>query len=93
VLPELPYDYAALEPAIIGEIDELHHDKHHATYAKGANDTLDKIDEARDNSDFAAIVGLGAGRTWRAASSPRAPAGTDCGRPQPSEQPPIELEF
>jgi Fe-Mn family superoxide dismutase len=58
VLPELPYDYAALEPAIIGEINELHHDKHHATYVKGANDTLDKIDEARDSGDFGAIVGL-----------------------------------
>ena len=58
VLPELPYDYAALEPAIIGEINELHHDKHHATYVKGANDTLDKIDEARAKGDFGAIVGL-----------------------------------
>ncbi|MER5391680.1 superoxide dismutase, partial [Saccharopolyspora sp. NPDC002686] len=25
VLPELDYDYAALEPAIAGEINELHH--------------------------------------------------------------------
>lgn len=31
----------ALEPAITGEINELHHDKHHATYVKGANDTVD----------------------------------------------------
>jgi hypothetical protein len=29
-LPDLPYDYGALEPAITGEIMELHHDKHHA---------------------------------------------------------------
>ncbi|MGW0894801.1 superoxide dismutase, partial [Saccharopolyspora sp. NPDC002578] len=27
VLPELDYDYAALEPAISGEINELHHSK------------------------------------------------------------------
>jgi Fe-Mn family superoxide dismutase len=58
VLPELPYDYSALEPAIIGEINELHHDKHHATYVKGANDTLEKIDAAREAGDFSAIVGL-----------------------------------
>lgn len=57
-LPDLPYDYAALEPAIIGQIMELHHDKHHATYVKGANDTLEKIAAARDGSDFGSIVGL-----------------------------------
>jgi hypothetical protein len=26
-LPDLPYDYSALEPAMTGEIMELHHDK------------------------------------------------------------------
>jgi Fe-Mn family superoxide dismutase len=38
-LPDLPCDYAALEPAMSGEVLELHHDKHHAAYVKGANDT------------------------------------------------------
>ncbi|GAA4602734.1 hypothetical protein GCM10023195_08650 [Actinoallomurus liliacearum] len=42
-LPDLPYDYAALEPAMTGEILELHHDKHHAAYVKGANDTLEQL--------------------------------------------------
>ena len=32
VLPDLPYDFAALEPHISGRIMELHHDKHHNTY-------------------------------------------------------------
>ena len=45
-LPDLPYDYAALEPHINGQIPELHHDKHHAAYVKGANDTLEQIAEA-----------------------------------------------
>lgn len=58
VLPELDYDYSALEPAIAGEINELHHSKHHATYVKGANDTIEKIAEARDKGDFSSIVGL-----------------------------------
>ena len=31
-LPELTYDYNGLEPAISGEIMELHHSKHHQTY-------------------------------------------------------------
>jgi superoxide dismutase, Fe-Mn family len=57
-LPELPYDYAALEPRISGEIMELHHDKHHAAYVDGANRTLEQLEEARATNAFAAIVGL-----------------------------------
>jgi superoxide dismutase, Fe-Mn family len=58
VLPDMPYDYAALEPAITGEILELHHSKHHAAYVKGANDTLDRLAETRDAGDFSGLVGL-----------------------------------
>ncbi|NYI04096.1 superoxide dismutase [Allostreptomyces psammosilenae] len=54
-LPELPYDYSALEPAISGEIIELHHDKHHATYVKGANDTLEQLAEAREKDSWGSI--------------------------------------
>ena len=31
-LPDLPYEYHALEPYISAEIMKLHHSKHHATY-------------------------------------------------------------
>jgi Fe-Mn family superoxide dismutase len=58
VLPDLPYDYAALEPHYSGEIVELHHDKHHAAYVAGANTTLEKLGESREKGDFGAIVGL-----------------------------------
>lgn len=54
-LPELPYDYAALEPHYDATVLELHHDKHHAAYVSGANATLDKLAEARERQDFAAI--------------------------------------
>ncbi|MFW6692866.1 superoxide dismutase [Streptomyces sp. MAR4 CNX-425] len=57
-LPDLPYDYAALEPAITGQILELHHAKHHAAYVKGANDTLEQLAEARDKEQFGSLVGL-----------------------------------
>jgi superoxide dismutase, Fe-Mn family len=57
-LPDLPYDYAALEPHISGQIIELHHDKHHNTYVTGANATVEKLAAARADNDFGGIVGL-----------------------------------
>ncbi|RBM23866.1 superoxide dismutase [Streptomyces sp. PT12] len=59
-LPDLPYDYAALEPAITGQILELHHAKHHAAYVKGANDSLEQIAEVREREQIppTALVGL-----------------------------------
>lgn len=43
-LPELDYDYQALEPAISRDIMELHHSKHHAGYVDKLNSALDGID-------------------------------------------------
>jgi Fe-Mn family superoxide dismutase len=57
-LPDLPYDPGALEPHISGQIIELHHDKHHAAYVTGANQTIDKLAEVRERNDYAAVVGL-----------------------------------
>ena len=54
-LPDLPYDYDALEPFISGQIMELHHSKHHAAYVTGANTALEKLAAARESGDFAAI--------------------------------------
>lgn len=33
-LPQLPYSYDALEPAISKEIMEIHHSKHHQAYGQ-----------------------------------------------------------
>jgi Fe-Mn family superoxide dismutase len=57
-LPDLPYDFGALEPAMSGQILELHHDKHHAAYVKGANDTLEQLAEARAAGALGGLVGL-----------------------------------
>ena len=57
-LPDLPYDYSALEPVYSGRVLELHHGKHHAGYVTGLNRTQERLAEARDGSDFEAIVGL-----------------------------------
>jgi Fe-Mn family superoxide dismutase len=54
-LPDLPYDYGALEPHISGEIMELHHGKHHAAYVKGANTALEQLAEAREREALGAV--------------------------------------
>lgn len=54
-LPELPYDYAALEPHVSGRIMELHHDKHHAAYVTGANAALEALAHARETGDLGAV--------------------------------------
>ncbi len=55
VLPDLAYDYAALEPHISARIMELHHSKHHKAYVDGANNALAGLDEARETGNFANI--------------------------------------
>jgi Fe-Mn family superoxide dismutase len=55
-LPELRYDYGALEPHISAKIMQLHHDKHHAAYVTGANKALEGLEEARTKNDFAKIA-------------------------------------
>ncbi|TQM49964.1 Fe-Mn family superoxide dismutase [Arcticibacter tournemirensis] len=39
-LPDLPYAFDALEPAIDKETMQIHHDKHHAGYVKNLNDAV-----------------------------------------------------
>lgn len=57
-LPDLDYDFGALEPHISGQIMELHHDKHHAAYVAGANTALERLDESRSKNDFGTITML-----------------------------------
>ena len=46
-LPELPYDYAALQPVISKDIMQLHHQKHHQSYVDKLNQALEGRDEVR----------------------------------------------
>lgn len=58
-LPELPYDYKALEPWMSETVLRLHHDKHHQSYVDGANKITDKLEAARANNsevDFKALA-------------------------------------
>jgi superoxide dismutase, Fe-Mn family len=51
-LPDLPYAYDALEPAIDAQTMEIHHSRHHQGYVNGLNNALEKLEEARENEDF-----------------------------------------
>ena len=57
-LPDLPYDYSALEPVISGEIMELHHKKHHQAYVNNLNAALEKYQEAEDKNDMSQMIAL-----------------------------------
>ncbi|MFC9560843.1 superoxide dismutase [Agromyces sp. NPDC056965] len=54
-LPELPYDYSALDPHISATIMELHHSKHHQAYVTGANTALEQLAEARESGNLANV--------------------------------------
>jgi Fe-Mn family superoxide dismutase len=46
-LPDLPYDFNALEPVISTEIMQLHHQKHHNAYVTNLNVAMDKLGDAK----------------------------------------------
>ncbi len=57
-LPDLPYDYSALEPVISAEIMKLHHGAHHKAYVTNLNMALEKYHEAESKNDVAAMIAL-----------------------------------
>src|SRR5262245_30816122 len=58
VLPDLDYDFGALEPHISGQIMELHHGAHHKNYVAKANETLEKLEEIRNKQDYSRLGAL-----------------------------------
>lgn len=57
-LPELPYDFNALEPVISAEIMDLHYSKHHKAYVTNLNAALEKYHEAETKNDVAQMISL-----------------------------------
>lgn len=85
-LPDLPYDYAALEPVISRETMHLHHDKHHKAYVTTLNalvaergltpDSLETLIAQAKGDPAQAKLFNNAGQAWNhaffwAAMSPR----------------------
>lgn len=57
-LPDLPYDFGALEPYISGQIMELHHSKHHNAYVANYNKALEQYAEAEKKGDIAKMIAM-----------------------------------
>ncbi|VDK21774.1 unnamed protein product [Taenia asiatica] len=57
-LPDLPYDFGALEPVISAEIMKCHYEKHHATYVNNLNIAEEKFAEALHKGDVSAMIAL-----------------------------------
>ncbi|XP_032519071.2 superoxide dismutase [Mn], mitochondrial [Danaus plexippus] len=57
-LPDLPYEYSALEPVISREIMSLHHSKHHATYVNNLNAAEEKLAAAQSKGDIQTVINL-----------------------------------
>jgi superoxide dismutase, Fe-Mn family len=58
-LPDLPYDFAALEPHIDEQTMRIHHGKHHQAYVDNANKALEGTEWA-DNSVESVLASLDA---------------------------------
>jgi len=57
-LPDLPYDYDALEPHIDERTMRIHHDKHHAGYTRKLNNALEGHDDLQEHSIEELLTGI-----------------------------------
>jgi superoxide dismutase, Fe-Mn family len=57
-LPQLPYEFNALEPVISEEIMRIHYTKHHQTYVTNLNKALQEFAEAEEKQDLQKMVAL-----------------------------------
>lgn len=57
-LPDLDWDFGALEPHISGQINELHYLKHHQTYVNGYNQAIEQHAEAKAKGEVKKTIEL-----------------------------------
>jgi Fe-Mn family superoxide dismutase len=65
-LPDLPYDYSALEPHISGRTLKIHHQKHHGGYVKKLEQLIGDSDEA--DKSLEDIICSSSGKTFNLAA-------------------------
>lgn len=57
-LPKLDWAFDALEPHISGQINEIHHSKHHQVYVNGYNAAIDALVVAEAKGDVKATIAI-----------------------------------
>ncbi|VDN16808.1 unnamed protein product [Dibothriocephalus latus] len=57
-IPDLPYDFNALEPTISADIMRVHYEKHHKTYVNNLNIAEEQLAEAMHKNDMTKIISL-----------------------------------
>eukprot|EP01041_Mallomonas_annulata_P002974 gene2974-5833_t len=55
-LPDLKYDFGALEPVISAEIMQLHYTKHHNAYVTNLNLAVTKLEELTSKGDISGVI-------------------------------------
>src|SRR3990172_4713894 len=58
VLPELGYEFNALEPHIDAKTMEIHHGKHHAAYVEKLNAALEKYSDLQNKTIEEILTGI-----------------------------------
>jgi Fe-Mn family superoxide dismutase len=58
VLPPLPFDPTDVAPYLDPRVIEIHHSRHHNAYVRGANETRERIEDARVKGDYTHLVSL-----------------------------------
>ena len=88
-LPQLPYEFSALEPVISAQIMEFHYTRHHQGYVNNCNSALEKIHEANKRNDLSAMISYQAALRFNAGGhinhsifwTTLAPIGKNCAFP------------
>lgn len=58
VLPPLPFNPSDVAPYLDPRVIEIHHSRHHNAYVRGANDTRERIEQAREIGDYTHLTSL-----------------------------------
>ena len=69
-LPDLPYDYSALEPHIDTRTMAVHHDKHHQAYVNNLNKALEGYEDLQAKTGLELVEEIRAKKQLSGGRSP-----------------------